>query len=332
MDLNGAGGGSVVVPTVNKLRRQPTARSAIVSFVCAFCWILWCNEAAAGPITFNTALPIAQGQAIVRGQAVVTRATGDSTVADRSFTGVGAESVLAYGVTRDLALFALLPLFLHKALDFNLPDGRRVSRGTNGFGDVALVGRYTLLEFNWPGETIRVAPFAGIKMPTGSDSRDDRFGRIPRPLQPGSGSWDPLLGAIFSWQTLDWEFDSDAGYRFNTRADGFEFGDIVFADLSFQYRIWPWQLASGGVPAFVYAVLESNFVWQGKNRVGGMIDSNSGGFTWIIDPGIQFVTERYVVEAAVRLPAVQDLNGTALGGDFQIVAGFRWNFFLPYHL
>ncbi len=311
---------------------QPTALSAIVSFVCAFCWMLWCNEAVAGPITFNTALPIAQGQGIVRGQAVVTRATGDPTGADRSFTGVGAESVLAYGATRDLALFVLLPLFLHKSLDFDLPDGGRVSRGTNGFGDVVLLGRYTLLEFNWPGKTIRVAPFAGIKMPTGSDSRSDKFGTIPHSLRPGTGSWDPLLGTIFSWQTLGWEFDSDAGYRFNTRADGFEFGDVAFGDLSFQYRVWPWRLERGGVPAFVYAVFESNFIWQGKDRIRGMVDSNSGGFTWFIDPGLQLVTERYVLEAAVRLPAVQDLNGSALGGDFQVVAGFRWNFFLPYHL
>ena len=43
-------------------------------------------------------------------------------------------------------------------------------------------------------------------------------------------------------------------------------------------------------------------------------------------PGLQYVTKRWIVEAAVQLPIVQYLNGTALENDHIVRAGFRFNF------
>ncbi len=43
-------------------------------------------------------------------------------------------------------------------------------------------------------------------------------------------------------------------------------------------------------------------------------------------PGLQYVTKRWIVEAGVQIPVVQDLNGTALEKDYIFRAGFRFNF------
>jgi len=43
-------------------------------------------------------------------------------------------------------------------------------------------------------------------------------------------------------------------------------------------------------------------------------------------PGLQYVTRRYVLETAVQMPVIQQLNGTALQTDWLWTAGFRWNF------
>lgn len=286
----------------------------------------------AGAITFNTALPVSAGEIIVRGQSRVVR--GSAGAMDQQLTGVGGITVLAYGLTPRVTLFATLPLFVHKSLNLTTPMGR-ISRGTNGFGDSLFLGRYTLLEVNRRGSTLRIAPFFGLWTPTGSDQRSDRFGAIARPLQPGSGSWDPQLGGVLTYQSLKWEFDTSSGYRFNTAADHFSFGDEAFTNQSFQYRVWPSELGSG-VPGFLYAVLESNLIWTGKNRMNGKIDPNSGGLIWYLDPGLQWVTERYVLEAAVQLPAVTSFNGAGLGknglgNDFQVIAGFRVNLFSPFY-
>ncbi len=88
----------------------------------------------------------------------------------------------------------------------------------------------------------------------------------------------------------------------------------------------PRSLEDVGVPAFVYAVLESNLIRTGKNKVAGATDINSGGMIWNLAPGLQYVTRRYVLETAVQIPTIQRLNGTALETDWVWTAGFRWNF------
>lgn len=130
---------------------------------------------------------------------------------------------------------------------------------------------------------------------------------------------------IFTWQTFNWEFDSAAQYQRNTSAHDVRLGDEARLDLSFQYRLWPPTLGAG-VPAFLYGVLESNVIWTDKTTVAGSRDPNSGGTTWFLDPGIQFVTKRWILEASLQIPVVQDLNGLALMDDYMVRAGFRVSF------
>ena len=104
-----------------------------------------------------------------------------------------------------------------------------------------------------------------------------------------------------------------------------ENGDVARLDLSFQYRLWPRTLGEG-VPGFLYGVAESNLIWQDRHEISGASDRNSGGVTWFLAPGIQYITKRFILEAAIQLPAVQDLNGSALENDFIVTAGFRVNF------
>ncbi|WP_372834394.1 hypothetical protein, partial [Pontibacterium sp.] len=81
-----------------------------------------------------------------------------------------------------------------------------------------------------------------------------------------------------------------------------------------------------GVPGFVYGVLELNVLEREKNRVSGVADSNSGGTSVFLSPGIQYVSKRWVWEAVLQAPVQQDLNGTALENDFILRAGFRHSF------
>ena len=43
-------------------------------------------------------------------------------------------------------------------------------------------------------------------------------------------------------------------------------------------------------------------------------------------PGLQYVTKRWIVEAGIQVPVVQDLGGTALEKDYIVRTGFRLNF------
>ncbi len=280
--------------------------------------------AAAGPITFNTALPVHAGELIFRQQAIWLRATDDPTPLERGLDVFAYPTVLVYGVNARVTLFGILP-FLDKNLELTTPSGR-ITRGTSGFGDLTTFVRVTALTINRPGETIRLAPLVGVKLPTGADDEADALGRLPQPLQLGSGSWDPLLGAVFTWQKLRWEMDVSGSYQIRTKANDFEAGDEARGEASFQYRVVPRGKLGSGVPSYLFAVLETNAVWRGRNRVSGTADPNSGGFRLYVAPGLQWITTRTVVEAAVQIPVVQRTNGQGLREDFVARVSFRVNF------
>ncbi len=277
----------------------------------------------AAPQTFNTALPVAEGEFVFREQVVLEQSGDDPSGANRDRTAFSAVSVLGYGVAWDLALFAAVP-YVDRRLELTQSGARR-ARSARGLGDIRLFGRYTAFKKDSPGRTFRIAPFAGIETPTGADDETDAFGGLPANVQPGSGSWDPFAGIVASYQTLDFQIDAQASYQVNTEANDFEFGDVARLDASFQVRLWPRDLGRG-VPGFLYGVLEANLIHQDENRTVGADDGNSNGTRLFLVPGLQYVTKRWIVEAAFQIPAVQDLNGTALENDFVLRGGFRVNF------
>ncbi len=277
--------------------------------------------AVAAPQTFNTALPVAEGEFVLREQFLYREATDDPSVADRELNVTDVISVLGYGVNSDLAVFGVLP-YLDKELDVTTLGNQRVTRDSNGIGDARLFGRYTIHQDNAPGRNFRIAPFLGIELPTGDDDDRDSLGKLPIPLQSGSGSWDPFGGIVITYQTLDYEIDTQASYKLNTESNNFEFGDEATLDASLQYRLWPHDLG-GGVPGFLYGVIEANLAYQGRNEINGSKDPNSGGTSFFLSPGLQYVTRRWILESIVQVPIVQELNGSALEDDFIVRTGFR---------
>jgi len=289
------------------------------------CWVLLLSGSPvlSAPMTFNTALPVAQGEFVTRIQGIRLDAGEDPGTADRDLTVDTLVTVVGYGVTPKLALFGALP-YQHKTLRLD-SGGERIRRSQEGFGDLSLFGRYTLFQRDWPGRTLRLAPFVGVEAPTGEDDAGDALGRLPPSVQLGSGAWDLFGGLVLTHQTLSDQFDSQLSVRFNNEANGFEAGDEVRWDLSWQHRLWPRELG-GGVPGFLYGVLESNLAYQGKNEVHGVEDADSGGTSLFLAPGLQYVTKRWMAETAIQLPVMQDLNGTALESDYIVRAGIRINF------
>jgi hypothetical protein len=84
------------------------------------------------------------------------------------------------------------------------------------------------------------------------------------------------------------------------------------------------------VPAFLFAVVESNLISQGRSGLGAVSDPDSGGTRWDVDFGLQYVTTTYILEGIVQLPVVDEPNGLGLRNDFRVTAGLRWNVSLPF--
>ncbi len=303
------------------MNRAEAVRGRVVPFAAL---LVLSSTAAAGPITSNTALPVHDGELIFRQQVIWLRSTGDPTPMSRDLDVLVAPTVLLYGVDARLMVMGVLP-FMYKRIELTTPAGR-VARHTTGFGDLTTVVRYTALAIDKPGETFRIAPFAGLKLPTGAQNEGDALGRYPQPFQLGSGSWDPLGGAVFTWQTLRWELDVSGTYQLRTEANDFRAGDEARGDASFQWRLIPWGSLGAGVPSYLFGVLETAAAWNGKDKVAGVENPDSGGVTWYVTPGLQWISERSIVEGAVEIPVVRQTNGLALKNDFIAVLSFRQSF------
>ncbi len=283
----------------------------------------WSAFTHAAPITFNTALPVAEGEFLIREQLIVSQSGDDPSGANRDRTAITAVTAIGYGINRQWAVFGILP---YRDIELNLDSGgQRVNRNNSGVGDLTIFTRYSAYQKNQRGQTFRVAPFIGLKAPTGGDNASDNLGTLPPPVQIATGSWDVFGGVVLTWQTLKYQADAQLSYRVNNEANGFEAGDIARLDGSFQYRLWHGN-ASGGLPDYLYGVLEANLINQGKNRISGSADPNSNGTRLFLSPGIQYVTKRWIAETAVQIPVNQNLNGTALENDYILRAGFRFNF------
>ncbi len=269
--------------------------------------------ATAGPINTDTALPVHEGEFLWREQVRFMKAQDSA----RDLEVFAVPSVLMYGVTQKFAVIGMMP-WLDKSLDMG-----GLARGDTGMGDSTLLGRYQVFQLDRPGETFRAQILGGLKFPTGRDDARDSLGRLPQPLQLGSGSYDPVVAGVFSWQKLRWEADFDLGYKFNTSANGFRFGDTFTHNAAFEYRLWPEALPDAGVPSFVNGVLELNGIWtQHSEQNGGKI-GDSGGYMLFVSPGLQYVTQRWVAEISVQVPLIQELNGGQLKTDYILSVGFR---------
>lgn len=270
----------------------------------------------AGPITFNTALPVGEDVFTARIQGI-HRDREEDRSGGRTVEVDGVVAALGYGFTRDWTGIAIVP-WLDKGL--TTPGG--VRRQADGIGDTTLLARYTAYERNMPGGLFRIAPIGGVVAPTGSSDESDGLGEVPRPLQPGTGGWAAIAGVIATRQTLDWQIDATLTGRVNGRHEGFEPGDEIELAASCQYRL-PWP--ARGAPAFGYAVLETKAIHRGDDVVDGARVDN-GGTEWRITPGLQYVARRWVVEAAVELPLADDMPDTALRDDEFWHIGVRFNF------
>ncbi len=261
----------------------------------------------AAPIATNTALPLSADEIIIRQQLVMTRSSDHISGTRREVDRFESRTVLGYGLTSKLALFAVLPI-----INVNREFGD-VSASEFGLGDAALFARYEVFRSDRPGRTLRIAPYAGARLPTGRDGKT------------GDGSVDVFGGVIATFASIQWVLDTQLRYDFNREADEFERGDSVSFDSSFQYRLAPGRVTKD-TNAFVFGVLELSANHYKHDRLGGVTDPNSGGFQLYLTSGLQYATRRWIADLGVKVPIVNDLNGTALEPDYSILTSIRINF------
>ena len=195
-----------------------------------------------------------------------------------------------------------------------------------GIGDLSVFGEYRF----YKNEGTHIAAIFGFKAPTGKTNRNsDQGERLDLELQPGSGSWDGMVGAAFTQEMGAFSFYSSVLYTFVTEGHQHtDLGDIFTYNGALAYRVLGQQGQSYLPPKFALDLIaEVNGEWRDKEKTRGHHDDNSGGNLVYISPGVR-VSMPYNASLGFSfgIPVVKDTNGDQVEPDYRMVtsASISW--------
>ncbi len=242
-------------------------------------------------------------------------------------------ATMAYGLTDDLTLSLSYPYRFLYGLVTHEEDNSLINGGNSiGFGDMTLLAKYRFLngakvcgircDQTGISSKLQAALIAGIKMPTGqTNERDSEDFRLGADEQPGTGSWDPIMGLAFSLPVNNFSFDANVNYRLSTQGiQQTTVGDIVSFNTAATYNFKSQQIFGQSIkPA---AVLEMNGIWQEKVEEAGVKDNGHGGLVMFLSPGLRAAINDYtILNLLIGFPIINDLNGNQPDTGIQLFTG-----------
>ena len=187
-------------------------------------------------------------------------------------------------------------------------------RSSFGVGDVRFFAKYLLLQVDRKKETFRMASKAGIKFPTGNENKAPAL---------GSGSTDYFFSTVAGWIKNRTGIYLEGIYHLNTSHAQVDFGNSFLYNLALGYRLLPSVYETYPSPQ-LNGFLEINGTTIAKSEVNGVTNENSGGTTIFLSPGLQYVGgRRWLIEASLQVPIVNEPNGTQLATDWTLSIGTR---------
>ncbi len=249
---------------------------------------------------------------------------------------------IAYGLNHHLTLSAELPYVRRDELR-EADDGKVERLGTvSGIGDMSLLAKYRLTD----GGPNGLALIAGIKVPTGSThKRGDDGERLETEHQPGTGSWDPIVGGSASGKLGAIQLTASALYQFSTEgAQSTRLGDRLQGGIALSHHFGPEPYEHGmshnhhhgdeldehpdaDAHSSWDAFIEFAGEWEGRQRVDGEIEEASGGKWLYIAPGVRFNSvSRWSVGATLALPVWQDIRDSHPNNRFRVTLSLGRSF------
>ncbi|HEX2803565.1 MAG TPA: hypothetical protein VHN55_06230 [Sphingomicrobium sp.] len=258
----------------------------------------------------------------------------------------------AYGITDRLTVSAELPYVRRddlRAGEHSHSGGASHNSveqlGTvAGFGDASILAKYRLTG----NEGVRLALFGGVKLPTGGTHRTSDDGeRLETEHQPGTGSWDPMVGGSAAVTKGALQVTASALYQFSTKgAQRTRLGDRLQGGIAFCLRFGPGEdhheaeehhhdagdehhqheVTEHGHQSWD-AILEVAGEWEGRQRISGVIENESGGAWVYAAPGVRFNSANgWSAAAAVAIPLWQNIRQSHPDNSYRLIVSLGRSF------
>jgi hypothetical protein len=193
-----------------------------------------------------------------------------------------------------------------------------------GLGDVTAMALYRLYTNREIRPTDVVTVGFGVKAPTGSFTETNSNGSfIHAHMQPGTGSWDPLLSLIYTKMMDQFLLQADATYQNTTRnREGYEFGDSTALDLAGKYAVIK-ELNIGAGMTYLYVGRASDKEGKYTNLSSLMDDpANTGGQSIWLSPEVQiFPFRNGAIDVKYQVPIWEKVNGIQLVTSHRLLLG-----------
>jgi hypothetical protein len=236
----------------------------------------------------------------------------------------------AYAITDDFTVGFRIPFIMRDNIrepehDFEGPGVAPIESLGNieGIGDSTFYGQYRFFQ----NEGTHISALFGIKTPTGKTNRDHvhdgGIALLDAEFQPGSGSWDGILGLAFTQELGLFSVDASTVYNISSEGtQGTDLGDIFSYNFALSYRLFGQQNLSYAAPKFALdTIIEFNGEWRDKEETRNINDNNSGGHLAYISPGLRLSAGKNVsIGASFGIPVVQDTNGNQVEPDYRIIS------------
>lgn len=192
---------------------------------------------------------------------------------------------LTYGLRRDMALTLNVPTVLR--------DRENGIADQDGLGDATLSLKWRFWQHDpAPIDTNRLALYAGLRLPTGTDGLS-------------SDGWDPTIGLIYT-KVAD-RHGLNAALTYTVTTDGLASpvragtgeAELLTVETSYLFRLAP-EAYTADTQASWYFTVESFVDYE-----------TNGDIAWRVAPGLLYEARRFTVELSPIVPIAQDIDHRA---------------------
>jgi len=241
-----------------------------------------------------------------------------------------------YAPTDWVTLMVMIP-WVELSMDHVTRTGLRFTTKSDGPGDLKLNGLFTLFE----NDTHHLHLNTGVSFPTGPIREQDGLptpmglmeGRLPYPMQIGSGTFDLLPGMTYTGKTswLSWGTQALGTVRLDDNKNDYRLGNRVDTTAWIAHPFSKWLSASARIAWHYWGNIQGRddrlnpraVPTSDPNRRGGNRVDLLGGVNIVVPLG-PLGDHRFAAEAG--FPVHQNLDGPQLETDWQFWVGWQYAF------
>lgn len=196
-------------------------------------------------------------------------------------------------------------------------------------GDATVMGLYRIYTDQDMQPTAALTLGLGVKTPTGSSTETTASGGyLHAHMQPGTGSWDPLLSLLYTRTLSAVDLQADVTRQFATRnRQGYESGDSTSITVSSKFTAWRVFNPGMGI-IYLHTGRATDRDGRYSDLTSLMDDpANTGGDSLWVSPEIQVVPFRQlVVDVKIQVPVWEKVNGIQLVSSYRLLSGLTYRF------